>query len=58
MYFQFGALGGVSAGEYHDSGDRIADYLQREGSPYQRWTPPGPYRAAWSSTSWLPARSP
>ncbi|MER6591383.1 hypothetical protein ABT214_05915 [Micromonospora purpureochromogenes] len=42
VYFQFGALGGVPEDEYHDSGERIADYLHREGSPYQRWAPPEP----------------
>ncbi|PZF90082.1 hypothetical protein [Micromonospora deserti] len=41
-YFQFGCLGGVSEDEYHDSGDRITDYLAREGSPYRRWEPPQP----------------
>jgi hypothetical protein len=41
-YFQFGCLGGVSEEEYHDSGDRIADYLAREGSPRRRWEPPEP----------------
>ncbi|WP_219419173.1 hypothetical protein [Pseudonocardia nigra] len=39
-YFQFGALGGVPEDEYHDSGVRIADYLDREGSPWRRWDPP------------------
>ncbi len=41
-YFQFGCLGGVSEEEYHDSGDRIADYLARERSPRRRWDPPEP----------------
>ncbi len=41
-YFQFGCLGGVSEEEYHDSGDRIAAYLAREGSPRRRWEPPQP----------------
>ena len=41
-YFQFGCLGGVSEQEYHNSGPRIADYLAREDSPYQRWNPPEP----------------
>jgi hypothetical protein len=39
-YFQFGALGGVPEEEYHDSGQRIADYLAREDSPWRRWEPP------------------
>jgi hypothetical protein len=41
-YFQFGALGGVSEEEYHDSGARIAGYLAQEGSPRRRWEPPEP----------------
>jgi hypothetical protein len=42
VYFQFGCLGGVSEEEYYDSGERIADYLARQGSPYRRWEPPEP----------------
>lgn len=42
VYFQFGGLGGVPEEEYHDSGERIADYLKRQGSPYRRWEPPEP----------------
>lgn len=41
-YFQFGCLGGVPEEEYYDSGERIAEYLAREGSPYRRWQPPQP----------------
>ncbi|MDR7300100.1 hypothetical protein [Haloactinomyces albus] len=41
-YFQFGCLGGVSEEEYHDSGERVAEYLRREGSPRRRWQPPVP----------------
>lgn len=41
-YFQFGAPGGVPEEEYHDSGARIADYLERERSPRRRWDPPEP----------------
>jgi hypothetical protein len=40
--FQFGALGGVPEEEYHASGARIADYLEREGSPRRDWAPPEP----------------
>lgn len=39
-YFQFGALGGVPEEEYHHSGQRIADYLSQQGSPWTRWEPP------------------
>jgi hypothetical protein len=39
-YFQHGCLGGVPEEEYHESGPRIAEYLEREGSPYRRWDPP------------------
>ncbi len=39
-YFQFGALGGVSEEEYHDSGERIAEYLEAEGSHRRNWEPP------------------
>lgn len=39
-YFQFGALGGVPEEEYFDGGERIAEYLARQGS--QRWRPPRP----------------
>jgi hypothetical protein len=42
VYFQFGCAGGVPEEEYHNSGERIADYLARQGSPYQRWNPPEP----------------
>lgn len=41
-YFQFGALGGVSEEEYHNSGERIADYLAGQNSPRWRWEPPEP----------------
>jgi hypothetical protein len=39
-YFQFGALGGVSEEEYHDSGKRIAEYLEAEDSHRRTWRPP------------------
>jgi hypothetical protein len=39
-YFQFGCLGGVPEEEYHDSGERIADYLEHEDSPWRGWHPP------------------
>jgi hypothetical protein len=40
VYFQFGCLGGVPEPEYHDSGERIAEYLRQQGSPWRRWDPP------------------
>jgi hypothetical protein len=39
-YFQFGALGGVSEEEYHDTGERIAEYLEAQGSHRRNWEPP------------------
>jgi hypothetical protein len=41
-YFQFGCLGGVSEEKYHNSGERIADYLARQRSPWHCWAPPEP----------------
>jgi hypothetical protein len=41
-YFQFGCLGGLSEDEYHHSGDRVADYLARQGSWRRAWHPPQP----------------
>lgn len=40
--FQFGALGGATPDEYHHGGERVEEYLQRYGSPRNRWEPPGP----------------
>jgi hypothetical protein len=40
VFFQFGALGGVPEEEYHQSGQRIAEYLEAEGSPRRGWEPP------------------
>lgn len=39
-YFQFGALGGVPEEEYHHTGERIAEYLEAEGSHRRDWEPP------------------
>jgi hypothetical protein len=39
-YFQFGCLGGVPEDEYHDTGERIAQYLEQEDAPVRRWEPP------------------
>lgn len=38
--FQFGALGGSTAQEMHGGSPRVADYLERHGSPHRRWDPP------------------
>lgn len=38
--FQFGALGGIPAHEFHDGSARIAGYLRRYGSSRRRWDPP------------------
>lgn len=40
--FQFGALGGIGAEEFHDGSPRVADYLRRHGSSRSRWSPPAP----------------
>jgi hypothetical protein len=41
-YFQFGALGGATAEEYHNGGPRVEDYLARYRSHRRRWQPPQP----------------
>jgi hypothetical protein len=38
--FQFGALGGATAGEYHHGSSRVEDYLSRYKSHRRRWEPP------------------
>ena len=38
--FQFGAPGGISAREFHEGGPRVADFLRRQGSDLERWSPP------------------
>lgn len=40
--YQFGAVGGPTTQEYFEGGDRVAAYLEREGSPRRRWEPPAP----------------
>jgi hypothetical protein len=40
--FQFGALGGISAEEFHHGSERVADYLERYGSHRRKWDPPAP----------------
>jgi hypothetical protein len=39
-YFQFGCLGGIPEDEYHEGSDRIAEYLEAEGSEYRGWSYP------------------
>lgn len=41
-YFQFGALGGAAAGEYHHGSDRVKNYLAQHRSPVRQWLPPHP----------------
>ncbi|MBI5446102.1 MAG: hypothetical protein HY900_33425 [Deltaproteobacteria bacterium] len=41
-FFQFGALGGPSAEEYHQGGPRVVEYLAKQGSHRTRWEPPRP----------------
>ncbi|GAA2788669.1 hypothetical protein [Saccharopolyspora taberi] len=38
--FQFGALGGATADEYHRGGPRVADLLERYGATRTSWDPP------------------
>jgi hypothetical protein len=38
--FQFGALGGVPAGEFAEGSPRIARFLREQGSGRDRWLPP------------------
>src|SRR5207245_1384697 len=40
--FQFGALGGAEPQEYHEGGERVAEYLARYRSHRRRWEPPAP----------------
>jgi hypothetical protein len=41
-HFQFGAVGGMDAVEYHQSSPRVADYLARYDVGIDRWDPPAP----------------
>ena len=41
-FFQFGALGGATADEYHHGSERVENYLTRYHSPRRRWNPPAP----------------
>lgn len=41
-FFQFGALGGATAAEYHSGGPRVADLLRRYGAKRRVWRPPEP----------------
>jgi hypothetical protein len=38
--FQFGALGGVPAGEFREGSPRVARFLRQHGSGRDRWLPP------------------
>jgi hypothetical protein len=40
--FQFGALGGATADEYHQGGKRVEEYLARYKSHRRKWQPPPP----------------
>jgi hypothetical protein len=40
--FQHGALGGATEEEFHQGGERVAEYLERYDSPVRRWTGPEP----------------
>jgi len=41
-FFQFGALGGATAEEYHHGSKRVEDYLTRYRSHLRHWSPPKP----------------
>jgi len=41
-FFQFGGFGGIPAAEYLEGSERVAAFLEREGSPLRRWDPPPP----------------
>ncbi|MQS06774.1 hypothetical protein [Streptomyces alkaliphilus] len=41
-YFQFGCLGGIPEEEYHDTGERITDFLHTAKSDRDGWEPPEP----------------
>ncbi len=38
--YQHGALGGATEEEFHSGGPRVAEYLERHGSPVRRWDEP------------------
>lgn len=38
--FQFGALGGASAQEFHSGGERVTEFLRQQGAARERWLPP------------------
>ncbi|WP_199714442.1 hypothetical protein [Micromonospora radicis] len=40
--FQHGAVGGATEEEFHEGGDRVAEYLHRYDSPVRRWHGPEP----------------
>jgi hypothetical protein len=55
-YFQFGCLGGIPEDEYHEGSERIAEYLEAEGSDARRWSPPEmPERRPEAEWGWDPA---
>ncbi|GAA1907601.1 hypothetical protein GCM10009716_17050 [Streptomyces sodiiphilus] len=41
-HFQHGAVGGATEEEFHHGGERVAEYLERYGSPVRRWYGPEP----------------
>jgi hypothetical protein len=42
QFFQFGALGGADAEEFHQGSERVSAYLERYGSHRRNWDPPPP----------------
>jgi hypothetical protein len=57
--FQFGALGGMDAEEFHSGSARVAEYLRRYGAGRTRWDPPEPDEEApeaeWGAASVMSA---
>lgn len=45
-FFQFGCLGGLPEEEYVAGSERVADFLQAEGSEHRRWDAPEPTERA------------
>jgi hypothetical protein len=44
--FQHGAVGGATEREFHEGSARVAEYLERHGSPYREWDGPEPTERA------------
>lgn len=49
--YQFGGYGAISPQEYFEGSDRIADYLERNGSKRRTWDPPSA-NGEWPEAEW------